>query len=89
MNSDTGKKNKCVYNIKTNLKNNMRLGLWSVSLRWDHGYFFYFIRGVKVSEFLNQYIIIKAFLQSQGGQVPPLAPCSVTKQRNFIWGGHN
>ena len=63
MNSDTGKKNKCVYNIKTNLKNNMRLGLWSVSLRWDHGYFFYFIRGVKVLNFLNQYIIIKAFLQ--------------------------
>ena len=64
VNSDIDKKNKRVYNIKTDLKNNMGLGLWSVSLRWEWGYFFYFIRGVKVSNFLNQYIIIKAFLQS-------------------------
>ena len=64
MNSDIGKKYKSVYNIKTDLKNNMRLGLWFVSLRWDHGYFFYFIKGVKVSNFLNQCIIIKAFVQS-------------------------
>ena len=33
VNSDIGKKNKRVYNIKTDLKNNMGLGLWSVSLR--------------------------------------------------------
>ena len=64
VNSDIDKKNKRVYNIKTDLKNNMGLGLWFVSLRWEWGYFFYFIRGVKVSNFLNQYIIIKAFLQS-------------------------
>ena len=50
VNSDIDKKNKRVYNIKTDLKNNMGLGLWSVSLRWDHGYFFYFIIGVRVSE---------------------------------------
>ena len=33
VNSDIDKKNKRVYNIKTDLKNNMGLGLWSVSLR--------------------------------------------------------
>ena len=53
MNSDIGKKNKCVYNIKTDIKNNMRLGLWSVSLRWDHGYFFLFflLEGSKCQTF--------------------------------------
>ena len=62
VNSDIGKKYKCVYNIKTDLENNMRLGLWSISLRWEWGYFFYFIRGVKVSNFLLTFTVVRVFI---------------------------
>ena len=62
MNRDIGKKYKCVYNVKTDLKNNIRLGLWFVSLRWEWGYFFYFIRVVEVSNFLLTFTVIRVFI---------------------------